>query len=247
MLSIVHYRKPCTIVFSRRLLTLTTLALIAVVFLGIFSAGGTERAPLAGLTIVLDPGHGDHDRGVCHFPSDLIEKEINLDVAKIIQAGLEAVGARVILTRSDDTFLGLSERAELANRVGADLFLSIHTNRIPKHPECFGAQSFYFPDSEPSRRLALSLQEELLKADPANYRKALPGNYRVLRVSTMPAALVEIGFLTNARDRSLIATEEYRRAVSAAVVAGVIRFVQGEAPLSRQTTTGTAVTSTAIG
>lgn len=209
---------------SFRRIQVGALAAIALLVAAIVASGGAERGPLAGRLIVVDPGHGDHDRGVCHFPSDLIEKEINLDVARRLERSLKAAGAQVVLTRTDDTFVTLDERADLANRLGAHLFVSVHTNRIPNHPECFGAQTFYHPSSQESRRLALLVQEELLRIDSENYRRALPGDYRVLRRTRMPGILVEVGFLTNARDRSLIATEAYRDAVAASITAGIVRF-----------------------
>ncbi|HLS90503.1 MAG TPA: N-acetylmuramoyl-L-alanine amidase [Limnochordia bacterium] len=202
--------------------------------------GGSERpaqepiAPLTGLLIVLDPGHGGDDRGVCHFESDLIEKEINLDLALRLQEQLEKAGARVLLTRADDTFVPLDERARIANDAEAHLFLSLHVNRIPGHPDCFGAQAFYFPGSKEGERLAQLLQEELIKIDPENYRSPLPGNYRVLRLTTMPGALVEIGFMTSARDRELIATAEYRDQVAMAITQGVIRFFTESPPPPRR-------------
>lgn len=187
--------------------------------------GPLANGVLKDLLIVLDPGHGGADRGVCHFPDDLIEKEINLDMANRVRAVLEAAGARVLLTRADDVFLSLDDRARAANEAGAHLFLSLHVNRIPGHPECFGAQTFYFPGSTQGERLASIIQEELIKVDPENYRDPLPGSYRVLRLTTMPGALVEIGFMTNARDRELIATEAYRDRIARAIAAGVARYV----------------------
>lgn len=192
------------------------------------AAPAAELKPLSGRLIVVDPGHGGEDRGVCYFPQDLIEKEINLDVARRVAARLEAEGARVILTREEDAYVSLDERAARANEAGADLFLSVHTNRIPGHPECYGAQTFYHPSSEEGKRLAGLVQEELLKIDPENYRSALPGDYRVLRLSQMPGVIVEIGFMTNARDRGLIATGAYRDRVAGAVVRGVARYFANE-------------------
>jgi len=185
--------------------------------------------PLRGVHVVVDPGHGGRDRGACHFPSALIEKEINLDMAFRLEAALLAAGATVSLTRRDDTFLTLDERAQLANERGAHLFISLHVNRYPS-PECFGAQTFYWPDSEESRRLALLIQEELLPLYPPNYRQALPGDYRVLRATHMPAALVEIGFVTSPVDRELIARDDYRDQVAAAIAAACIRFMRGGSP-----------------
>lgn len=185
--------------------------------------------PLHGVHVVVDPGHGGHDRGACHLPSALIEKEINLDMALRLERALQAAGATVALTRRDDTFVPLEDRARFANEQGADLFISLHVNRYPSS-DCFGAQTFYLPGSEEGRALALLIQEELLKIYPPNYRQALPGNYAVLRHTTMPAALVEIGFVTSPIDRALMARDDYREQVAAAIVAACIRFVRGERP-----------------
>lgn len=185
--------------------------------------------PLHGVHVVVDAGHGGHDRGACHFPSELIEKEINLDMAFRLEAALLAAGAEVTLTRRDDTFLTLDERARFANERDADLFISLHVNRYPSS-DCFGAQTFFAPASEEGRRLASLIQEELLKIYPPNYRQALPGDFLVLRNTHMPAALVEIGFVTSPVDRQLMAQDDYREQVAAAVVEACIRFVEGELP-----------------
>lgn len=180
--------------------------------------------PLAGVTIVVDPGHGGIDKGACHFPSNLIEKEINLDVALRLEKALLKQDATVHLTRKDDTFLGLDERVRFANERQADLFLSIHVNRFPS-PDCFGAQTFFFPESEAGRNFALIVQEELLRVYPPNYRTALPANFRVLRGTQMPSALVEIGFVTSPVDRELLLQPSYREDVVQALVAACIRYL----------------------
>lgn len=194
-----------------------------------------DAKPLAGLLIAVDAGHGGQDSGVCYFPDDLIEKEINLDMAFRLRDALQAAGADVLLTRSDDRFVPLDERAEIANQAQADLFISLHVNQIPGHPECFGAQTFYFPNSQPAESLARSIQEELLAVDPENYRQIQPGEYKVLRLTNMPGVIVEIGFMTNARDRELLQGDEYRDAITGAIVAGIVKYVQrgsAEAPPS---------------
>lgn len=194
-----------------------------------------DAKPLAGLLIAVDAGHGGQDSGVCYFPDDLIEKEINLDMAFRLRDALQAAGADVLLTRSDDRFVPLDERAGIANQAQADLFISLHVNQIPGHPECFGAQTFYFPNSQPAESLARSIQEELLAVDPENYRQIQPGEYKVLRLTNMPGVIVEIGFMTNARDRELLQGDEYRDAITGAIVAGIVKYVQrgsAEAPPS---------------
>lgn len=185
------------------------------------------EGPLHGVHVVVDAGHGGHDRGACHFPSALIEKEINLDMAVRLEAALQQSGAKVSLTRRDDTFVSLDDRARFANEHDADLFISLHVNRYPS-ADCFGAQTFYSPASEEGRRLALLIQEELLEIYPPNYRQALPGDFRVLRNTHMAATLVEIGFVTSPVDRELMAQANYREQVVAAIVEACIRFVRGE-------------------
>lgn len=196
--------------------------------------GARPPGPLYGVHVVVDPGHGGADRGACHFPSSLIEKEINLDMALRLEEALRQADAVVSLTRRDDTFISLDDRARFANERGADLFISLHVNRFPSS-DCYGAQTFYLPSSEEGRRLALLIQEELLDVYPPNYRRALPGDYRVLRESQMPAALVEIGFVTSPVDRELMAQTDYRDQVAAAIVEACIRFVRGDVPASPST------------
>lgn len=184
--------------------------------------------PLEGWRIVVDAGHGGEDRGACYFPDALIEKEINLDMSQRLGTALEAAGAEVFYTRTDDVFVSLEDRAEHANAVAAHLFISLHVNRIPNHPECFGAQTFYYPTSEASKTLAEFIQAELLRVDPENYRQAQSGNYKVLRLTKMPAVIVEIAFMTNARDRQLLQDDAYRNDITRAIVAGVIGYVESK-------------------
>lgn len=180
--------------------------------------------PLAGVTVVVDPGHGGIDKGACHFPSNLIEKEINLDMALRLEQALLAAEATVHLTRRDDTLLSLDERRQFANDREADLFVSLHVNRFPSQ-DCFGAQTFFLPASESSRTFAVAIQEHLLQVYPPNYRQAMPANFRVLRGANMPAALVEIGFVTSPVDRALIQQTEYRDDVARAIVEACIRYL----------------------
>lgn len=212
----------------------------------LLAGSATFDGPLSGMLVAIDPGHGGPDRGACHLPSGLVEKEINLDMAFRLERALKANGAQVFLTRRDDSFLSLDERARRANERGADVFVSLHVNRYPS-PECFGAQTFYLPESLEGRRLALLIQEELRNVYPPNYRQALPGNYRVLRGTAMPAALVEIGFVTNATDRALMQQDDYREAVAAAIVRGIVRFVQGETVAGALAEPGTGPPSGAAG
>ncbi|ADU51459.1 cell wall hydrolase/autolysin [Thermaerobacter marianensis DSM 12885] len=191
-------------------------------------AASPEQGPLAGTLIVVDPGHGGVDRGACHLPSNTIESEIALDFSFLLRKLLRDQGARVLLTRTTDEDLDLDPRIEIANANGADYFLSIHVNWFPD-PTCFGAQTFYFPGREESRRLALLVQDELKKVDPDNYREIQTGRYRVLRLTRMPGVLVELGFVDSPHDRAILHDAGKRRQLAEAIVRGVIRHRRGEA------------------
>lgn len=207
-------------------LVLALLALLALARVAGMAAS-PARGPLAGTLIVVDPGHGGVDRGACHLPSNTVESEITLAFSFLLRDLLREQGARVLLTRTRDEDLDLDPRIEIANANRADYFLSIHVNWFPD-PSCFGAQTFYFPGREESRRLALLVQDELKKVDPANFREIQTGRYRVLRLTRMPGVLVELGFVDSPHDRAFLHDPERRRQLAEAIVRGVIRHRRGE-------------------
>ncbi|MGH9722630.1 MAG: N-acetylmuramoyl-L-alanine amidase family protein, partial [Bryobacteraceae bacterium] len=125
------------------------------------SSGGSTLIRALGLKvgrIVLDPGHGAHDKGSTG-PGGLMEKDLVLDVAKRLGALIEErMGAEVIYTRSDDTFLSLEARTQLANEKKADLFLSIHANSSP-YPSVTGVETYYLSLATSREALDLASRE----------------------------------------------------------------------------------------
>lgn len=196
------------------------------------------RLPLEGVVVAVDPGHGGEDGGVTH--GGVKEKDINLAVALLLRDRLESLGARVIMTRESDEDYFLDSRASLNMRLykarqgEAQILLSIHANSFPD-PSQWGAQTFYHPRSAEGRRLALLIQEELVRVEPDNYREALAADYYVLRSSEMPAALIELGFLSNPGDRSKLVDPAYQARLAEAIATAVRRFVEGEKVESRPT------------
>ncbi|WP_404450901.1 N-acetylmuramoyl-L-alanine amidase CwlD [Virgibacillus necropolis] len=194
--------------------------------------------PLAGKTIVLDPGHGGPDGGAVGKDKTL-EKGITLTVAKKIQSYLQQTGAIVYLTREKDTDLAdpdtksLSRRKaeDLRNRLQiiedkeADFFLSIHLNALPS-TKWSGAQTFYYPKSDKSEHLAKMIQAEIIRNLGNTDRTALPltGMY-LLKHANAPGALVEIGFLSNERERELLKETDYQEKMAASVYNGILRYV----------------------
>ncbi|MCL2264389.1 MAG: N-acetylmuramoyl-L-alanine amidase [Defluviitaleaceae bacterium] len=159
------------------------------------------------------------------------EKDINLAIAKKLQAYLELGGATVFITRLDDSDLAkgksgdMAVRRLIANTSKADIFVSIHQNAFG-NPRVQGAQVFYFNESDDSKKLAEAIQHQLKTfTNPGNKFKARANsNYFVLKQTEMPAVLVECGFLTNAGEKSRLLTEAYQEKVAWGVYMGIVDY-----------------------
>ena len=190
---------------------------------------------LRGKRAVIDPGHGGVDPGAVGIRGTL-EKDVVLSIAKLLGPLMERAGAETLLLRESDRELAtepgeygtrqrrdLALRAERANAFGADVYVSLHANSFPS-PKWSGAQVFYEPGDEASRRLAVAIQERLVRAFPGNGRKARPGDYFVLKQARMPAVVVEVGFLSNPEEEQLLGAPVHQRKVAEAVFLGVADF-----------------------
>ncbi len=186
-------------------------------------------------TIVIDPGHGTVDPGVVHKGSGIEESKINLDVAQKLKKILSNRNYNVILTREGETrkkipiYQDLKNRVKVAKVAAADIFISIHVNQFPDS-KYFGAQCFYFPQKEESKNLAMLIQEEIKILQPENHRRALAKDLLVLRETTMPAVLVEIGFISNSGDRQKLMNADYRNKIAEAISKGIERYFNGDKP-----------------
>ncbi|QHE63376.1 N-acetylmuramoyl-L-alanine amidase [Rossellomorea vietnamensis] len=180
--------------------------------------------PLAGKLIVVDPGHGYDDPGASD--NDVIEKEVNLGVSTKLKRNLDANGAYTIMTREADTYPTLSERAELANKQGADAFISVHTNAFPSNPNVDGTET-YWDDTyaaAKSQELATYINRELVDKLDTNNRGVKNVNFKVIRESTMPSVLVELAFLTNEEDAAKLKSDYYREQAAIGITNGVLTF-----------------------
>lgn len=193
--------------------------------------------PLTGKTIVIDPGHGGPDGGA-EGKDETMEKEISLKVSKRLQHYLQQSGAIVYLTRESDTDLasgstkGLSKRKseDIRNRLKfisnkkADFFLSVHLNAIPSE-RWHGAQTFYYPSFDENEHLAKMVQSEIIRNMENTNRTALEINgIYLLKHAKVPGALVEIGFLSNVKERELLKTADYQRKMAASIYEGILRY-----------------------
>ncbi|MGY4691321.1 N-acetylmuramoyl-L-alanine amidase [Salibacterium sp. K-3] len=173
-------------------------------------------------TIVIDAGHGDHDNGASG--NGLIEKDVNLDVALEVEERLEDAGVDVVMTRDDDTFLGLNERVDVAESVDADAFISIHSNAYKKSAD--GTEAFYsnhYKGSE-SRALAESIQQELASQTGMSDRRVGEAGFVVIKNTTMPSSLIELGFLTNPDDAAEMKQDSYPDEAADAIFDGIDNY-----------------------
>lgn len=203
----------------------------------------TARAPR---TIVIDPGHGGTDTGTRHAGLKLDEKKYALDVAQRLGAILEREGYRVVLTRQDDRFVPLADRAGISNRAKADVFISIHFNSAvpavrgietyvltPQHQRSTGQAKRSDGDREPlpghrsdpwNAVLGFQIHRQLVDRLEAVDRGLKRARYVVLREVECPAVLVEAGYLSNDAEARKIATPAYRSAVAEAIAHGLATY-----------------------
>lgn len=190
-----------------------------------------------GYTVVLDAGHGGEDGGAVGSKSGVVEAGLNLSVVKLVQAGLEEQGVRVVLTRTDADALARGKQADMQarkaimNGPGVDIVVSIHMNKFTD-PSVKGPMAFYMKGSQEGQRLAEVVIQAVCEAVGSPVRKANPGDYFVIRESPAPSVLVECGFLSNAEDEALLQDEAHQKKLAAGVVKGVMDYfaLLGQAP-----------------
>ena len=175
---------------------------------------------LTGLTIVLDAGHGGKDDGTSAMGST--EKDINIGVEKKIAELLESCGAEIIETRSDDTFISLKDRVELANNSGADLFVSVHCNYYEDDSSMNGFQCFYGGGSVYGEALANNITAAVEDKGICGTKHARSENYFVVCNTTMTSVLMELGYMSNREECLKLFDSEYQGELAAGIVKGII-------------------------
>lgn len=169
--------------------------------------------------IVIDAGHGGTDYGAIR--GDINEKDIVLDVAKMVQKDLKKLGHTVIMTREDDTYISLQDRVDLSERENADIFVSIHVNSSVK-PEIEGIETHYF--HQESIDLAQTVHETLISNLKSYDRGLFKSKFYVINHTTMPAILCEIGFISNENEQKLLITDKRKKQTAQAIVEGILRY-----------------------
>ena len=176
--------------------------------------------------IVLDPGHGGSDFGA--VLGSRRESDDTLKLALEVKKLLEAQGQQVIMTRSTDIFVSLSERSAISNRNNADLFVSIHRN-ASSSSAANGVENFVFTTAPTSTvRAAFDVLDEVVTVGVQNNRGVKRGNFAVLRSTHAPAMLLEMGFITNIRDNELFDQNLY--AYATAIARGIMQSLSETHP-----------------
>ncbi|QWU15547.1 N-acetylmuramoyl-L-alanine amidase [Paenibacillus sophorae] len=180
-------------------------------------------AGLRGKRIVVDPGHGGDDPGMIGTTYGTMEKDLNLQTALYLRDYLKAAGARVTMTRTqDDERPSLSTRAELAQSVSADAFISVHFNSSPK--KVSGTLTFFYSESD-DLKLARAIENRLSEGIGLKSNGLSFGDYHILRTNETPAALVELGFLTSPTDESIVRRASYQRKAAQAIADGIADYL----------------------
>ncbi len=181
-----------------------------------------ERARIeAERVIIIDPGHGGMDGG-CVF-GDIAEKDINRKIAYRVMQKLRIMGYRVELARTGDDYIDKTERVDMANGRNARLYVSIHQNSC-EDKSVAGIETWYDENDETSdsRRLAMLIQQETVKATGAQGRELVSDpEMCVTSKSAMPACLIETGFLSNKTEREKLASAEYRDQIAEGIANGI--------------------------
>lgn len=192
--------------------------------------------------VYLDPGHGGSDPGASHH--GLQEKTLNLRTSQMIKEEIEARGYDVVMSRERDVFVGLSDRPIEANRIGADIFVSVHYNSMGGAGSARGIETFIYhrvasgfgqetnrnnfktndPRIRESLKLADAVHNEIIRKTKLYNRGVKGNNFNVIRNAKMPAILLELGFLDNRTEANLVKNSSYQRTAAIAVADGIDKY-----------------------
>jgi len=175
--------------------------------------------------IIIDPGHGGIDPGAEGRNFNTVEKKINLAVANNLAAKLKAAGAQVYLTRNDDRDVSLQRRVDLVKEKKGDLFISIHHNtNIDQTVN--GTITYYYYDD--SKKLAETIQKYLVQQIGLKNLNARYEDYFVLRENSVPAVIVEVGFLSNYYDELKIKNKSFQEKTAEGIFQGIVKYFQSK-------------------
>jgi N-acetylmuramoyl-L-alanine amidase len=179
------------------------------------------------IVVVLDPGHGGPDPGAVGI-GGLSEIDIVDPVANRVAALLRESGVEPVLTRTGNYDLDLDPRVDLANRIPANLFVSIHANAISmSRPDVNGIETYYYQSGS---YLADTIHESLIDATGSNDRGVRTARFYVLRYTDMPAVLLELGFVTGDQDAPRLRDPDHQEILARGIARGILEYIERYCP-----------------
>lgn len=180
-------------------------------------------ANLKGKVIVIDAGHGGTDYGAIR--DGINEKDINLDVAKRVEDILRRKGYKVGMTRTNDTYVSLEDRCNHSESMNPALFVSVHVNSCAG-TEPKGIETHYYHDN--SIELANIIHAKMTKAIKTPNRGLFKSKFYVINHTTVPAVLLEIGFISNEQERADLVSSKRKQATAQAIAEGIIEYINNQ-------------------
>lgn len=170
--------------------------------------------------VVIDPGHGGSDPGATRANDQ--EKKLTIDIAHRVVKKLKDHGAVVYITRDDDTFVSLADRVDFSNNKNPDLFVSIHINACEQE-SVHGVETHYYKDD--SLDLAKYVHKSIMTSSTQPNRGVFKSRFYVIRHTTAPAILLELGFISNEAEREMLKDPHYQEKVAESITEGIINYL----------------------
>ncbi|MBH8566147.1 N-acetylmuramoyl-L-alanine amidase [Nostoc sp. CENA67] len=184
---------------------------------------GTRPIPRGKVVVIIDPGHGGKDSGAIGI-GGVREKDIILPIGARVAQILQQNGVQVVMTRSSDYFVSLQGRVAMAEKVNADVFVSIHANSAGAgRPDVSGLETYYY---DSGLGLARIVHRSILQSLNVRDRGVRRARFYVLRKSSMPSILVETGYLTGREDIAKLKTTTYQNQMAEAIARGVLQYLR---------------------
>ncbi|CAM3746667.1 N-acetylmuramoyl-L-alanine amidase [Weissella cibaria] len=184
--------------------------------------------PLSESTIVLDPGHGGSDSGAISNTGKF-EKTYTLQLARRVAKTLRQSGARVIMTRDSDKIVYLSKIPQVAEKNHADLFISFHFDSSPEANEASGYTAYYYHKTNGSKQLATALNKAMAPTMPLTNKGVDFGDFLVIRDNTVPAVLLENGYINSDTDFKQIKSVKTQEKIAKAIPIGLENYLDQRA------------------
>ena len=182
-----------------------------------------RTTPKGKLLVMIDPGHGGKDPGAIGI-AGVQEKDIILPISLRIAKILQENGVETVLTRDADYFVTLPGRVEMAQRTGADIFVSIHANSAGlNRPEVSGLETYYY---DSGLDLARTVHNKILQNVNVRDRRVRKARFYVLRKNSIPSILVELGYLTGEEDVANLQRSSYQNQMAQAIAQGILQYLK---------------------